>query len=457
MQKLSKRLENEILKVLILREFTTYRPKLVFHNPDTGYKQTVTLLNAFDIEQDFMESYMTKYVINVSITYGQYLLFQRNLQGLECTIILYPYSIKMGRDIFEVEPIIIKTKAMMDRVDLSKLVNNKTLGDDNPMVSPDKVDTPMQASMMMKVPIYLVDPGVYDTRHTQINAVLHDVTIEDVIHWAAYQFGFEKVNIVKPNNTLRYGNLVIPPMKNIANLFPYLQQTFGIYTNGLGYFVMSDELYMYPQFDKDLNNTYTDKFIHVINAPKGSYNGMDSYSRVIDGDPWIVSTSDANIEDASTKGIENEGNVHVSTNTDNNRDCGVVVNKDGSVVRNADNITVVQNANNNAVQSKSQVLKYVGQRTNLYTSTTSIAAYNSVYMSTGWVHARPLSLLPGQCLLYHYDDKNEDYSVKKGRILGVVYHSMLHPCNTGEDVLLTFNSVIRACLEPDIQQDTTLV
>ena len=457
MQQTSKRLENEILKVLYLREFTTYRPKLVFHNPNTGYKQTITLLNTFDIEQDFMESYMTKYVVNITVTYGQYLLFQGNLQGLECTIILYPYSVRTSRDILEVNPIIIKTKAMMDRVDLSKLVGNKVLGDDYPINRPDKADTPMQASLTMKVPVYLVDPGVYDTRHTQINAVLHNVTVEDVIHWAAYQFGFEKVHIVKPNNTLRYGNLVIPPMKDVSNLFPYLQQTFGVYTNGLGYFIMGDELYMYPQFDKDLNNTYTANFVHILNAPKGHYTGMDSYSRVIDGDQWIVSTSDANIEDASTKGIENEGNVHVSTNTDNNRDDGVVVNKDGSVVRDASNITVVQNANNNAVQSNSQVLKYVGQRTNLYTTTASIAAYNSVYMSTGWVHAKPLSILPGQCLLYHYDDKDENYSVKKGRILGVIYHSMLHPCNTGEDPLVTFNSVIRACLEPDVQQDTSLL
>ena len=209
MQQISKRLESEILNVLKLREFTTYRPKLIFHNPNTGYKQTITLLNVFDIEQDFMESYMTKYVVNITVTYGQYLLFQRNLQGLECTVILYPYSIKHDRDIFEMDPIIIKTKAMMDKVDLSKAVNNSTLGDDNPMGGTDKATTPIQASLTMKVPVYLVDPGVYDTRHTQINAVLHNVTIEDVIHWAAYQFGFEKIHIVKPTNTIRYNNFVI--------------------------------------------------------------------------------------------------------------------------------------------------------------------------------------------------------------------------------------------------------
>ena len=72
--------------------------------------------------------------------------------------------------------------------------------------------------------MYLIDPAACDTRHIKINAILHDVTIEDVLHWAAYQFGFTRVNMVKPTNTIKYSNLVIPPMQSIATLFPYLQQ-----------------------------------------------------------------------------------------------------------------------------------------------------------------------------------------------------------------------------------------
>ena len=79
---------------------------------------------------------------------------------------------------------------------------------------------------------------------------------------------------------------------------------------------MGDELYMYPQYDKDINNSYTNKFIHIINAPKGQYHGTDSYSRLIDGDQWIVSITSTNVEDATIKGTENDGNVHVSSNPD---------------------------------------------------------------------------------------------------------------------------------------------
>jgi hypothetical protein len=109
------------------------------------------------------------------------------------------------------------------------------------------------------------------------------------------------------------------------------------------------------------------------------------------------------------------------------------------------------------MKSKSQVLKYVGQRTNIFTTTALLAANDGVYMNTGWVRAKPLSLLPGQCLLYHYDDKGDAYSVRKGRILKVKYQSSLIPCNSGIDRLISFMAVIYVYLEPDTKQDTTLV
>lgn len=456
MQHISKRLEAEINKVLEYGEFTVYKPKLVFHNPNTEYKETVDWINAFDIEQDFLDSYMTKYTLNIQVTYSQYLQLQKNAQDLECTIILYPYDTLTSTEVVKLPPTIIKTKVIMNKIDLSKAFNNKTLGTEHKEDSA-AARTPALAELTMNIPVYLVDPGIYDTRHMQINAILHNVTVEDVINWAAYQFGFEKIHIVKPTNTIRYNNLVIPPMQDIGSLFPYLQRTFGIYSTGLGYFVMGDELYMYPQYDKDINNSYTNKFIHIINAPKGQYHGTDSYSRLIDGDQWIVSITSTNVEDATIKGTENDGNVHVSSNPDNSRDGGVVINKNGKVVRPADNITVIQNTNSNPMRSKAQVLKYVGQRSNIFTTTTQLAANDGVYMNTGWVRAKPMALLPGQCVLYHYDDKGDDYTVRKGRILKVSYNSKLEQCNSGTDRLISFMAVIYAYLEPDTQQNKDLV
>ena len=455
MQRVSKRLESEISRVLTDSEYTAYMPKLVFHNPNTGYKQTITRINAFDIDQDFLETYMTKYALNITVTYPQYLMLQKNLQGLECTVILYQYSAKLAENVLTLPPIILKTKAMMDRIDLSKQVNTKSLGSED--IGSTNADSPAQAELTMKVPVYLIDPAAYDTRHIQINAILHDVTIEDVLHWAAYQFGFTRVNMVKPTNTIKYSNLVIPPMQSIATLFPYLQQTFGIYSKGLGFFIWGTEICIYPQYDRDLTHTYTSIFTHLIHAPKGSYHGLDSYSKVIDGDQWVVSITDANVEDASTKGIENRGNVHVSTNPDNSLDYGVTINEDGNVERSKDFITVIQNTNNNSVSEKSQVLKYEGMHSNIYLSTSEMAAYDGVYMNMGWANAKPFSILPGQGIQYHYDDKNDNFAVKNGRILKASYTSVMRASGNGESNIISFMCTLYAFLDPDVQQDTTLV
>ena len=456
MQRISKRLEAEIDKVVNRREYTVYKPKLVFHNPNTGYKETITLIHGLDIEQDFLQDYMTKYAVDIQVTYGEYLALQNNMQDLECTLILYPYDVMLSTELTELEPIIIKTKATLDRIDLSKVVNNKTLGDEHIRGSIAPA-TPQLAELTMKIPIYLIDPGIYNIRHIQINAILHNVTVEDVIHYAAYQFELEKIHIVKPTNTIRYNNFIIPPMQSIATLFPYIQEVYGIYDTGLGYFVMKDELYVYPQFDKDVNNTYTDKIIHILHAPKGHYTGLDSYYTRIDGDHWIVSNTSSNVEDVTLRGVENEGNVHVSSNPDNSRDYGVVINKDGSVVRPEENITVLQNMNSNTTSSASQVLKYTGQQTNIFKTTTQMAAYDAVYMNAGWVRSKPLSLLPGQIVLYHFDDKHETYTVRKGRLLKVNYKSKLEKSATGIDKLVSFMSTMYVYLEPDVQQDAMKV
>ena len=444
---MSKRLENEVDAVLPYCDFTTYFPKLVFHNPNTEFELRVTDIYAFDIQQNFIDSYMSEYKLEISVNIAEYNQLLENIQDLECTLVLYPYSSVYQRILTNIEPIIFKTRAIFNKVDLSTIVGIKNLGEQNDegVVSPE---TANQAQIHMKLPVYLVEHEVYDTRHIQINGILHNVTMEGVIHWVAYQFGFENVSVVTPDNDDVYSNLVIPPMQSIATIFPYLQNTFGIYSKGLGYFITNNSLYVYPQFDTTIGNSHSSSVLHIVSIPKGNFPSSPSYSTTIDEDLWVVSITNANVNDTSTTGVENRGNVHASVNADNNRDGGVVVNKDGSVVRDAENITVVQTALSESANTDSQIMKFSGVRTNIYNSTSEMSAYNGVYLNTGWVRSKPCAILPGQSVIYHYDDVDDEFSIKHGRVMGVTYNSELLPSSTGTDVLITFMSVIYVFLEP---------
>ena len=446
MRGMSKRLEDEVDAVLPYSTFTIYEPRLTFYNPNTEFKLAVSNIYYFDIEQNFVESYMSKYKLEIAINIGQYNQLLENIQDLECTLILYPYSLVYKSILTEIDPIILNMKAMFDKVDLSTITTAKTIGEQD-VLGAKEPSSANQAAIQLKLPVYLVEPEVYNTRHTQINGILHNVTMNDAIHWAAYQFGFENINVVDPDNTNTYQDLVIPPMQDIASIFPYLQRTFGIYSKGLGYFITNKTLYVYPQFDISIDNSHTDSVVHIINVPKGNYPSCESYSRHIDEDLWIVSTTNANVNDTSTKGVENEGNVHVSVNPDNSRDDGVTVDKDGTITRNPENITVLQNAVSESMNTDSQILKFSGERSNIYNSTSEMSAYNGIYLNTGWVRAEPCAISPGQPAIYHFDATDDDFITLHGRIMGVTYNSQILPSTAGSEILLTFMSTIYLFLE----------
>lgn len=452
MLNMSKRLEAEVSQVLPYAENTIYSPKLFFHNPNTEFALQITNIYSLDIEQHFLESYMGKYKLEVGVNINQYNQLLENIQDLECTLVLYPYSLLFQSVVTEDEPLIFNMRAIFDKVDLSTVVSAKTIGDHDTLGAKEPT-TVNQASVHIKLPVYLVEPEVYNTRHMQINGILHNVTVSDAIHWAAYQFGFEEINVVPPDNTDTYGNFVIPPMQDIASFFPFLQKTFGVYSKGLGYFITNKTLYVYPQFDTNLEHTHSGSIIHLLNIPRGTFPSSEGYSRYIDEDLWIVSTTDAHANNTSTKGVENEGNVHVSLNPDNNRDEGVVVKPDGTVYRDESNITILQNVNSRSANSNSQVLKYSGERSNIYNSTAEMSAYNGTYMNTGWVRAKPCSILPGQSVVYHYDDTNDEFAVLTGRVLAVTYGSQILPSPKGSEILLTFMSVIYMFLELNPKYD----
>jgi hypothetical protein len=128
---MSKRLENEVDAVLPYCDFTTYFPKLVFHNPNTEFELRVTDIYAFDIQQNFIDSYMSEYKLEISVNIAEYNQLLENIQDLECTLVLYPYSSVYQRIVTSIEPIIFKTRAIFNKVDLSTIVGIKNLGEQN--------------------------------------------------------------------------------------------------------------------------------------------------------------------------------------------------------------------------------------------------------------------------------------------------------------------------------------
>lgn len=441
---ISDMLKSEIDVAVSSRNNCVYSPQIVLYNPNTEYQETFNMLESLSIDQDFTRSYMDKISAVIRIRVSQLRTIIANLQDLECAIVLTPINIRINIPDYSQDPIIIKGNVISDNADVDQMYNKEQFNSDN-----DRPPTnPAEQELTMLYPIYLVEPSVYKARHQGINAILNSVDMEHVLQWICYQFEFKSVNIYKPDNPQVYGSVIIPPMKYLSDVFTYLQNRYGIYLAGLGYYVTGDTIYIYPAFDKDPSHSNTDGVIHIIRGPEDNYIGLDAYHATVESDTWILTVSKVDVKKPGIAAEENEGNTMMTTNPNNAMDKGVVIGKDGSVTRDASNMTTVQLAGSKSMKTNSNVPKYKGNVTNIYILTSEMMAAEYDYIGLVWLQAVPRFIKPGQSILYHYDSKDNIFCTQAGRILSASYTSVAHKGNNQFQKLFTFTCNLSFFVEP---------
>lgn len=418
--KLSERLTRQANSVFSVNPACLFKPTIILHNPETGFKFSPLWVDSIDITQDFYKSYMDAIQISFPVQYTDYAALIANMQDLECTITLSFVDNEKGRELYNFAPFIIKTRVILDdQPDIAKLQNPNFFN-----IDPKKPDTPEQALKTITYTVHLIEHSAYDLRHKQINCMTTGVTVEDMLRFVCYQFDIEKVKIVPPENPQIYSNFVIPPVKGMTDVFSFIQDRYGVYSTGIGWYFTDDTMYIYPMYDTKLENNTADGIVRIINVPKDAYAGMDHYHCFVDDDLWIVSNTNKDEKSLNTVGEENNGSCRMSLNSDNMTDGFSTMGTDGTVTVSNDKATVIQMANKKgSMNSKSQNVKFDGTRSNIYVSTSEMAMYNGAVMKAGWINSIPRAILPGQTVRYCYDDNGNIFSSKKGRVLSVSYSS----------------------------------
>lgn len=433
--KVSKILQKEISVALSGSGSTAYLPKLTLHNPNTEYTETFNMLESLSFVQNFSEAYMDEITAVVRVRPAQIRTIIDNMQDLECTIILTPMNVTLNTPDYSQQPIIIKTNLLSENVDMDQIFNKEQFNSDG-----NRPPTNLSEQELTTLyTLYLVEPSVYKARHTGVNAILNSVDMEHVLQWVCYQFGFESVNIYKPDNPQVYGSVIIPPMKYLNNVFTYLQDRYGIYLAGLGYYVTDNTIYVYPAFDKEPSHSNTRGVIHIIHGPENNYVGLDTYHRKVDDDTWILSISEVQVKKPGIAAEENGGNTMIALDPNNAMDNGVVIGKDGSTTRDPSTVTTVQVARSNSMKSGANVPKYKGNISNIYSFTSSMVINNYDYIGLAWVQAVPRFIKPGQSIIYHYDSKDDVYCTHPGRVLSATYISHGFKGNNAYQKLFTFS------------------
>lgn len=448
--KLSERLTRQANTVFSVNPACVFKPTIILHNPETGFKFSPLWIDNLDINQNFLGSYMDAIQVTFPVQYTDYAAITANMQDLECTITLYFVDDEKGRELYNLAPIIIKTRAILDdQPDIAKLQNPNLIN-----APANKPDTPEQALKMISYTIHLIEHTAYDLRHKQINCMTTGVTVEDMLRFVCYQFDVEKVKIVPPKNPQIYSNFVIPPVKGMTDVFSYIQNRYGVYSTGIGWYFTDDTMFVYPMYDTNLENNTADGILRIINVPNDAYAGVNHYHCFVDDDLWIVSNSNKDMKSLNTVGEENAGSCRMSLNSDNMTDGFSSMKTDGTVTVSNEKATVVQMANKKgSMNSKSQNVKFDGTRSNIYVSTSEMAMYNGSVMKVGWKNAIPRAILPGQTVRYCYDDNGDIFSSKKSRVLSTMYSSHELEFRIAGQKCFNFTSEIALFMDPEKDLD----
>lgn len=421
----SEALNEKIYEALSGEDSAVFRVECKITNPNSGLNITPRLVTGFAIHQDFITKYTDDVRIMVELSIPDFMSLLNNVKDLECTLILQAVNVFFLCDDYDQEPLVFNMRAILpNQEDFQKKFNINAFED----ADTGEKTTLEQNIASVPVELQLIDKFIYGLRHRQMNAIFTESTMESVMHWIGQQIGVEKVCAIPPDNPASYSNLVIPPMQSIDTIFPFLQERYGIYSKGLGYYVVNNTLYIYPIHDIDPEKSPDVPVLHIVNCPEFNFGSLDKYHTKKDDDLYIVSNTTVNLKVLNTAGAENSGNVHVSVNADEVFDKFSTYKKGGDVEILPDTLTVLEmQGKSSNMSSDMQNVKFAGETTNLYSATATMAATDGSLMKLGWVRAVPHSIYPGESVIYHYDGEKKEYHTAKGKVLGVTYEAVTHP------------------------------
>ena len=314
--------------------------------------------------------------------------------------------------------------------------------------------------------------------------ILNRSTVADAIRMIANSSDcIDALMMVDPDNKTVYKNIVIPPVLSLPDALKFLQEHYGVYSKGMGYYYQVGCLYVYPLYETnpilpkdkspDIPDAYTKNkyatvtghvlldemgdggMAHVYMVGDNNYVGMQYYHAYEGRTIHIVSNGKAMFRDLADSGMENIGYGYITHHSERDIDaCRAVLEADNAY--DATNgiwpIDIFQNPNNSylaidgqnkhiGMTSTQANVKYIDDKSNVFTIQSGIYSYMRNLAGFEWNDAVPFTFRPGYRICYHYDGEDEsrrDLTSDTGASLQYITKN-----GTVEDVNYTFMPVER--------------
>nr|DAK10458.1 MAG TPA: hypothetical protein [Bacteriophage sp.] len=412
----------------------------------------VTQINSFSVNQTFEINFMDATTISVALSIQEALLILRNYKDIHCALTLTRVDKIYLYPITELQPFEYDFLVIIDNAeDLLKELSKAELtakATDDDKSNADDMDRIL--GRKIEIVMQLVTQEEHDLRLSQMNAILNNTTIENAIYFVANTLNIKNVNLYPPDNQKVYSTITLPPMQNIATVFDFMQERYGIYAKGLEYYFTQGTLYIYPGLETN-PETETKKILHIYNVPKNNYEGSDGYYAYdAEDNIHLLCNQDTRIVNNAQKSTENTGSNFVALRNDTAIDLTRTT-KGNNGEFSDQNLLLVGTENNKTAISNSVNNRYIGGTNNVLALTSELARNNVVLLESGWAMAMPYILTPGMKVIYHYDDINE-YKTVNGILCGV--QCTIYPLENNKEFVYAGGGLLTCRLEPNEEQDS---
>lgn len=381
---------------------------------DPKYTYTPLFIDEMEILQSFSDCFADEVKIKFTVTPQEYIDLFNHMKNLILNMTIIYVDTQNSIRVYDPPPVVRKYRAILKNP--QNILKKYTPGALTPTANQSQ--TEQHVATRMDVELQLVEYDLDIIRHRKFNASFVKTDIKGIINYAAKTFQIERLYLVTPDNKHVWGNLVIPPVKDLENIFYYLQVHHGVYGKGIEFYYTDKTLYIYPPYE---TNPVIPYIANIYNASKGAYTGARSFHQINGATLDIVSTTGVETKDLSVSRAENEGTSSSFMRASRLIDGFTKTTRTGThIVKN--NTLTIGGVNSRTIAHNSNNDKYQRVTDNIFMASTKIAEGNATLVRCGWNQAVPFILKPGHAVRYVFDDNG--ILKKKTGILEVVQYKM---------------------------------
>lgn len=352
------------------------------------YQFIPTFVKGLQFIQDPTENYCDNILLFLTLSGNEYSLLYEHIQDMYCHLTFHYLDVE-GHKFPKIKPIKKKYRvALQNPQDIRKI----------------RTDVHYYKEAECEATLRLIEEKMYEARSIQLNGIYRRTTLTDVLHHLGLSFGYKDVTVEKATNMHIYDHIIIPPMKNFGDCFPYIQEEYGVYEKGLTYFVTHDNLFIYAPFN------LTPDTLTKVNIYQNQLNmsmACGCTTKVSKDLVEIVINEVEHGSDHSVYGAENEGTSYTFLRSSEVQDGVITYHPKLPTVFKNDSVLTIGLAEPKTLTKKTTRPHYATTTDNIFCLASNVYEKQSTHVRVSWVHSLPFALRPGLQVNYYWDDNGK--------------------------------------------------